>query len=186
MNTLQYIPRLQERYKATIIPYMKERFRHKNSLECPRIEKVVINMGCGQGSQDIKILESVAGNLALIAGQKPVITRAKKAIANFKIKEGMPIGCKVTLRRKIMYEFLDRLINVALPRIRDFRGVSLNSFDGAGNFSFGVNEQLIFTEIDYDKVQKVQGMDINIVIKNSHSKEESIELLKQFGFPFRQ
>lgn len=186
MKTAQYVPRLQERYKNDILLYMKGRFNYKNDLECPKIEKVVINMGCGQGTQDIKILESVAGNLALITGQKPVITRAKKAIANFKIKEGMPIGCKVTLRRKIMYEFLDRLINVALPRVRDFRGLSSSSLDEAGNFSFGVNEQLIFTEIDYDKVQKIQGMDITIIIKNSKSKEESIELLKQFGFPFRQ
>jgi large subunit ribosomal protein L5 len=182
----KYIPRLQERYRNEIIPYMKKVFKYKNLLACPRVEKVVINMGCGQGAEDIKILESAADNLAFITGQRPVITRAKKAIANFKIREGVPVGCKVTLRKKIMYEFLDRLISISLPRIRDFRGLSTNSFDQGGNFSFGVSEQLIFPEIDYDKVQKVQGMDIIINIENSKSKEESLELLKQFGFPFRQ
>ncbi len=185
-DTVLNTPRLLEHYKQSIVPSLKEKFSYKNSLECPKIEKIVLNIGCGEGASDIKILESLASNLALITGQKAVITKAKKAIANFKIRKNMPIGCKVTLRRRIMYEFLDRLISVALPRIKDFRGLSRSSFDKDGNFAFGLTEQLIFPEIDIDKVQKIQGMDVIIRIKNSKSKEQSIELLKQFGFPFRQ
>ena len=157
----------------------------KNRLEVPRLEKIVVNMGVGEALQDIKILEKAMEELSLITGQKPILRRAKKAIANFKIKQGQPIGCKVTLRRTIMYEFLDRLISIALPRIRDFRGISSDSFDEAGNYTLGITEQSIFPEIDYDKVSRMQGMDITLVIKNVKSKEQARELLKLFGMPFR-
>jgi len=177
-------PRLLEKYKNEIVPQLMKKFGFKNIMQVPRLEKIVVNMGVGEAITDIKILEKAMEELSLITGQKPIICRAKKAIANFKIKKGNPIGCKVTLRRDRMYEFLDRLINVALPRIRDFRGVSLHAFDGKGNFSLGINEQTIFPEIDYDKVTRIQGMNINIVIKNSKSKEHSIELLRLFGIPF--
>lgn len=179
------IPRLLDRYRNQIVPKMVESFGYKNKMQVPKITKICINMGVGVGSTDIKILESVADNLALIVGQRGVITRAKKAIANFKIKQGMPIGCKVTLRGSRMYEFLDRLVNIAVPRIKDFRGIPATSFDGRGNFSFGVTEQLIFSEIDYDKVTKTQGMDITIVT-TAKNNEEAHELLKLFGVPFRQ
>lgn len=166
---------------------MMNRFRYKNKLQVPRVTKIVINMGVGIGGHDIKILEAAANDLALITGQKPLITRAKKAIANFKIRKDLPIGCKVTLRGAMMYEFLDKLINVALPRIRDFRGISTDSFDQQGNFALGVSEQLIFPEIEYDKVQKVQGMDIiiNIRTDSKDPKTASYELLKAFGMPFK-
>ena len=177
-------PRLLEKYKNEIVPQLMKKFGFKNIMQVPRLEKIVVNMGVGEAITDIKILEKAMEELSLITGQKPIICRAKKAIANFKIKKGNPIGCKVTLRRDRMYEFLDRLINIALPRIRDFRGVSLYAFDGKGNFSLGINEQTIFPEIDYDKVTRIQGMNINIVIKNSKSKEHSIELLRLFGIPF--
>jgi len=176
--------RLWERYKKEIIPEMMKKFGLKNIMQVPRIEKVVLNMGVGEAITDIKILEKAMEELALIAGQKPVICRSKKAIANFKIKKGNPIGCKVTLRKDRMYEFLDRFINVALPRLRDFRGVSNDAFDEKGSFSLGLNEQTIFPEIEYDKVTRIQGLNINIVIKNSKSKEQSRELLKLFGLPF--
>ncbi len=157
----------------------------KNRLEVPRLEKIVVNMGVGEALQDIKILEKAMEELSLITGQKPILRRAKKAIANFKIKQGQPIGCKVTLRRTIMYEFLDRLISIALPRIRDFRGISPDSFDEGGNYTLGITEQSIFPDIDYDKVSRMQGMDITLVIKNVKSKEQARELLKLFGMPFR-
>jgi len=176
--------RLWERYKKEIIPEMMKKFGLKNIMQVPRIEKVVLNMGVGEAITDIKILDKAMEELALIAGQKPVICRSKKAIANFKIKKGNPIGCKVTLRKDRMYEFLDRFINVALPRLRDFRGVSNDAFDEKGSFSLGLNEQTIFPEIEYDKVTRIQGLNINIVIKNSKSKEQSRELLKLFGLPF--
>lgn len=179
------VPRLLEKYRKEIVPHLLEKFSLKNKLEAPRLEKIVINMGVGEAQPDIKILEKAMEELALIAGQRPIIRRAKKAIANFKIKKGNPIGCTVTLRRTIMYEFLDRFISVALPRIRDFRGVSPESFDEKGNFSLGLTEQTIFPEIDYDKISRVQGMDINLVIKNSKSKEQSRELLALFGMPFQ-
>ncbi|MCM8783030.1 MAG: 50S ribosomal protein L5 [Candidatus Omnitrophica bacterium] len=178
--------RLWERYKKEIVPELMKKFGFKNVMEVPRLEKIVLNMGVGEAITDIKILEKAMEELALITGQRPVICRAKKAIANFKIKKGNPIGCKVTLRRERMYEFLDRLINVALPRIRDFRGVSPNAFDERYNFSLGLNEQTIFPEIDYDKVTRIQGMNINIVIKNSKSKQHSQELLSLFGIPFQE
>ncbi|MFH1854284.1 MAG: 50S ribosomal protein L5 [Candidatus Omnitrophota bacterium] len=176
-------PRLLEKYKKEIVPEVSKKFEYKNSLQAPHLEKVVLNMGVGSGSQDIKILEQVMADLALISGQKPAITRARKSIANFKIRKGVPVGCKVTLRGHRMYEFLDRLINVALPRIRDFRGVSPNSFDKKGNYALGLKEQSIFPEIDVDKISKVQGMDVIVNIR-SGSREESYELLKMLGMPF--
>lgn len=158
-------PRLLQRYREEIILRMQEKFNLKNKLEVPRLEKIVVNMGVGEALQDIKTLEKSMDELAAITGQRPIMRRSKKAISNFKIKEGNPIGCKVTLRKAIMYEFLDKLLNVALPRIRDFRGVSLDAFDQAGNYTLGINEQVIFPEIEYDKISRPQGMDITIVIK---------------------
>ncbi|MFZ5800140.1 MAG: 50S ribosomal protein L5 [Candidatus Omnitrophota bacterium] len=177
------LPRLQEKYYKEIIPAMKQKFGFKNDLRVPRLKKIVVNMGIGEAIADIKILEKAAEELATITGQKPVIRRAKKAIANFKIKQGMPIGIKVTLRRRIMYEFLDRLVNVAMPRIRDFSGVSKNAFDTAGNYNLGVNEQGIFPELEVDRITRPQGMNISFVVE-SRSKEESLELLRLFGMPF--
>jgi len=179
------VPRLLEVYRKQVVPQMTERFNYKNRLQLPRLIKIVINMGVGQGAQDIKILEAAANDLATITGQKPIITRAKKAIANFKIKKGSPIGCKVTLRGAMMYEFFDRLINVALPRIKDFRGISPDAFDQNGNYALGISEQTIFPEIEYDKVQRVQGMDI-IIVTNAKSAEEARELLRFMGMPFRK
>jgi len=178
-------PRLLEKYRTEIIPQMQQKFSIKNKFAVPRLEKIVVNIGVGEAITDIKILEKCMEELAVITGQKPVMRRAKKAIANFKIRKGLPIGCKVTLRRKIMYEFLDRLVNVALPRVRDFRGVSCDSFDQAGNYSLGLNDQMIFPEIEYDRISRVQGMDITLVIKNVKSKEHAQELLKLFGMPFK-
>ena len=179
-------PRLLEKYRSEIIPEMMKTFSLKNKLAVPRVEKIVVNMGVGEGVQDIKIVEKSMEELGLITGQKPILRRAKKAIANFKIKEGAPIGCKVTLRRAMMYEFMDRLINIAMPRIRDFRGISTDSFDEAGNYTLGFTEQNVFPEIDYDKITRSQGMDITFVIKNAHSKEKARELLRLFGMPFKE
>ncbi|MFA5411052.1 MAG: 50S ribosomal protein L5 [Candidatus Omnitrophota bacterium] len=179
-------PRLLEKYRKEIIPQMMAAFALKNKLAVPRLEKIVINMGVGEGVLDIKLLEKSMDELGLITGQKPVLRRAKKAIANFKIKEGHPIGCKVTLRRAVMYEFMDRLINIAMPRIRDFRGVKADSFDQAGNYTLGLTEQNIFPEIDYDKITRSQGMDITFVIKNAGKIDEARELLKLFGMPFKE
>ncbi|KPK39727.1 MAG: 50S ribosomal protein L5 [Omnitrophica WOR_2 bacterium SM23_29] len=179
------VPRLLEKYRKQVVPQMMERFNYKNRFQLPQLIKIVINMGVGQGAQDIKVLEAAANDLATITGQKPIITRAKKAIANFKIKKGSPIGCKVTLRGAMMYEFFDRLINVALPRIRDFRGISPDAFDQSGNYALGIFEQAIFPEIEYDKVQRVQGMDI-IIVTNAKSAEEARELLRFMGMPFRK
>ncbi|MFH1245747.1 MAG: 50S ribosomal protein L5 [Candidatus Omnitrophota bacterium] len=178
------IPRLLEKYRKEIIPELKQRLKLKNNLQVPQLKKIVINMGVGIGAHDIKILEQASSELALITGQRPLITKARKAISNFKIRENSPIGCKVTLRGARMYEFLDRLVNVALPRIRDFRGVSTSAFDQTGNYTLGLTEQTIFPEVDMDKVQKVQGMDITFVI-NGSNKTLTMELLKAFGFPFR-
>lgn len=180
-----FTTRLLERYRKDVIPQLMTKFNYKNKLQVPRLVKVVINMGVGQGAQDIKILEAAVGDLTTITGQRPVITRAKKAIANFKIKKNSPIGCKVTLRGAMMYEFFDRLVNVALPRIKDFRGVAADSFDGNGNYALGLAEQTIFPEIEYDKVQKAQGMDI-IVVTSARSDEEARELLRLLGMPFRK
>ncbi|MCX5702375.1 MAG: 50S ribosomal protein L5 [Candidatus Omnitrophica bacterium] len=179
------VPRLLEKYRNEITGQMMEKFNLPNKFAVPRIEKVVVNMGVSEGLQDIKILEKAIDELGSITGQRPILRRAKKAIANFKIRQGSPVGCKVTLRRKIMYEFIDRLINVALPRTRDFRGVPLDSFDQAGNYTLGIAEQSIFPEIDFDRISRPQGMDITFVIKNSKSKEHSRELLRLFGMPFQ-
>lgn len=179
------IPRMQEKYRNEIVPKMMESFKLKNKMAVPRVDKIVVNMGIGEGLQDIKILEKSMEELGVITGQKPIMRRAKKAIANFKIKEGSPIGAKVTLRRAIMFEFMDRLINIALPRIRDFRGVLDTSFDKTGNYTLGLSEQGIFPEIEYDRITRAQGMDITFVIKNSKTRDQSRELLKLFGMPFK-
>lgn len=178
-------PRLLTAYRNTIVPEMMKIFNYKNGLQVPKLQKIVINVGLGEATQDIKMLEAAQHELAAITGQKPVTTRAKKAIANFKIRRGSAIGCKVTLRRVMMYEFLDRLISVAIPRIRDFRGLPSDSFDRGGNYSFGLNEQVIFPEVDVDKIMKAHGMDITIVT-NAKKKEEAFELLKLFGMPFKK
>ena len=176
-------PRLLERYRSEIVPEMMKIFGYKNKMQVPKLEKIVLNVGMGEAAQDIKFLESAQSELAMITGQKPVVTKAKKAIANFKIRRGLPIGCKVTLRRMRMYEFLDRMISVAIPRIRDFRGLKTESFDEGGNYSFGLNEQLIFPEVDVDKVTKIHGMDITIATTAKNDKE-AFELLRLFGMPF--
>jgi len=179
------LARLKEMYLKEIVPAMTKKFGYKNVMEVPKIEKIVINMGVGEAKDNAKLLESAAKDLEIISGQKPVITKAKKSIANFKIREGMSIGCKVTLRGERMYEFADRLINLALPRVRDFRGVNPNAFDGRGNYALGIREQLIFPEIDFDKVDKVRGMDI-IFVTTAKTDEEARELLTLFGMPFRK
>lgn len=179
------VPRLLEKYTNEIISQMMQAFSLKNRFAVPKLEKIVINMGVGEALTDIKILEKSMDELSLIAGQKPILRRSKKAISNFKIKKGNPIGCKVTLRRAMMYEFMDRLVNLALPRIRDFRGTSPDSFDKEGNYTLGINDQSIFPEIDYDKLTRMQGMDITFVIKNAKSREQARELLRLFGMPFR-
>ena len=179
-------PALQELYHKQIVPQMIKKFHYKNTLQAPQLEKIVVNMGVGKGAEDIKIVESAANELTTITGQRAVITRAKKAISNFKIRENSPVGCRVTLRRRIMYEFFEKLVRVALPRVHDFRGISPRGFDDSGNFSFGIQEQNIFPEIESDKITRSQGMDVTLVIKNSSSREESYELLTLFGVPFRQ
>ncbi|RKY36465.1 MAG: 50S ribosomal protein L5 [Candidatus Omnitrophota bacterium] len=178
------IPKLLEEYRNNIVPELMGKFNYKNKMQVPSLKKIILNMGIGKAHEDIKILESAMAELAMITGQKPVMTRAKKAIANFKIREGMPVGCKVTLRRARMYDFFYRLVNVALPRIKDFRGVSVSSFDSQGNYAFGLTEQNIFPEIDIDKVKRIQGMDI-IVVTTAKNKVEARELLKCLGVPFK-
>ncbi|MBN8839928.1 MAG: 50S ribosomal protein L5 [Sphingomonadales bacterium] len=180
-----YTARLKKLYDDTIAKAMTEKFGYKNALEIPRIDKIVINMGVGEATQDKKRVEQAASEMELIAGQKPVITKAKKSIAQFKLREGMPIGVKVTLRRERMYEFLDRFITIALPRVRDFRGLNPKSFDGRGNYACGLKEQIVFPEINYDRIDKVRGMDI-IVATTAKTDEEARELLRLFGFPFPQ
>jgi large subunit ribosomal protein L5 len=181
----KYTPRLRRDYDERIVQAMTEKFGYKNRLEVPRVEKIVINMGVGEATQDKKKVETAASEMELIAGQKPVITKAKKSIAQFKLREGMPIGVKVTLRRERMYEFLDRLVTVALPRVRDFRGLNPKSFDGRGNYAMGLKEQIVFPEINYDRIEKVRGMDI-IVTTTAKTDEEARELLRLFNFPFPQ
>lgn len=176
--------RLKKKYEQEIVPALVERFQYKNVYQAPRIDKVVINMGLGVGKDNPKILDAAAADLAAITGQRPVITKARMSVASFKLREGMSIGCKVTLRGIRMYDFLDRLFNVALPRVRDFRGISPRSFDGRGNFTLGVKEQLIFPEIDYSKVEKILGMDI-VIVTTAVSDEEARELLTLMGMPFR-
>ncbi len=180
-----YKPRMKGIYDDTIVKTMVEKFGYKNTLEIPRIEKIVLNMGVGEATQDKKRVEQAASEMELIAGQKPVITKAKKSIAQFKLREGMPIGVKVTLRRERMYEFLDRFITIALPRVRDFRGLNPKSFDGRGNYACGIKEQIVFPEINYDRIDKVRGMDV-IVTTTAKTDDEARELLRLFGFPFPQ
>ncbi|MCJ7421724.1 50S ribosomal protein L5 [Sphingomicrobium astaxanthinifaciens] len=179
----KYTPRLKKDYDERIVKAMTEKFGYKNHMEVPKLDKVVINMGVGEATQDKKKLQAAAAEMEAIAGQKPVITKAKKSIAQFKLREGMPIGAKVTLRRERMYEFVDRLVTIALPRVRDFRGLNPKSFDGRGNYAMGLKEQIVFPEISYDNVDKVRGMDI-IVTTTAKTDEEARELLRLFNFPF--
>ncbi|WP_447723952.1 50S ribosomal protein L5 [Sphingomonas koreensis] len=178
-----YTPRMRKLYDETIAKAMTEKFGYKNVMEVPTISKIVLNMGVGEATQDKKKVEQAASEMELIAGQKPVVTKAKKSIAQFKLREGMAIGCKVTLRRERMYEFLDRFITIALPRVRDFRGLNDKSFDGRGNYACGIKEQIVFPEINYDRIDKVRGMDV-IVTTTAKTDEEARELLRLFGFPF--
>ena len=175
--------RLKDQYQNEIVDAMIKKFGYKNIMEVPKLDKVVINMGVGEAKDNAKLLESAIADMEKIAGQKAVVTRAKNSVANFKLREGMPIGCKVTLRGEKMYEFVDRLINLALPRVRDFRGVNPNAFDGRGNYALGIKEQLIFPEIEYDKIDKVRGMDV-IFVTTAKTDEEARELLTQFNMPF--
>lgn len=177
--------RLRDKYTKEIAPALQQKFGYKNVMQIPKLEKVVINMGVGEAIQNSKAIDSAVGDLMKISGQKPIVTRAKKSIAAFKLREGMPIGTKVTLRGARMYEFVDRLMNVALPRVRDFRGVSAKSFDGRGNYTLGIKEQLIFPEIEYDKIDKLRGMDI-VFVTDAKTDEEARELLGMLGMPFRQ
>ena len=178
------MPRLKEKYFTEIRPALQERFKYKNSNEVPRLVKVVVNMGVGEGKENPKLLDAAVNDLMQITGQRPVITRARKSVASFKLREGMAIGCKVTLRGVRMYDFVDKLFNIALPRVRDFRGISPRSFDGRGNFTIGLREQLIFPEIEYSKVEKIFGMDI-VIVTTAKTDEEAKELLTLMGLPFR-
>ncbi|WIV13162.1 50S ribosomal protein L5 [Proteiniborus sp. MB09-C3] len=177
--------RLRDKYTNEVIPALMEKFKYNNIMEVPKLEKIVLNMGLGEARDNPKLLESAVEELGIISGQKPIITRAKKSVANFKVREGMPVGSKVTLRGEKMYEFLDKLMNIALPRVRDFRGVSATSFDGRGNYALGIKEQLIFPEIEYDKVDSIKGLDI-IVVTTAKTDEEAKEFLALMGMPFRK
>ncbi|MEE0831385.1 MAG: 50S ribosomal protein L5 [Longicatena sp.] len=177
--------RLNQKYKDVVVPNLMKQFNYTSVMEVPRVEKIVINMGIGEAIANPKVLDEAVAELAQITGQAPVVTKAKKSIANFKLREGMPIGCKVTLRKEKMYEFLDKLMNISLPRVRDFRGVSTTSFDGRGNYTLGVKEQLIFPEINYDKVNKVRGMDI-VIVTTANTNEEAKALLSELGMPFKK
>jgi len=179
------VSRLKDMYLNEIVDKMMAKFEYSNKMQAPKLDKIVINMGVGEAKENSKVLDSAMSDLEIISGQKPVTTKAKNSVANFKIREGMPIGCKVTLRGEKMYDFADRLINLALPRVRDFRGVNPNAFDGRGNYALGIKEQLIFPEIEYDKVDKVRGMDI-IFVTTANTDEEARELLTQFGMPFKK
>lgn len=176
--------RLQDRYKAEIVPRLKEKFGYRNVMQVPRLSKVVVNMGLGDAIENVKVIETAAAEIAIITGQKPVVTKARKSIANFKLREGVPIGVMVTLRRDQMYHFLDKLIAIALPRVRDFRGVSPRGFDGRGNYTIGIKEQIMFPEVNYDKIDKIRGMNITIVT-TARTDEEGLELLRLMGIPFR-
>ncbi len=180
-----YIPRLKKKYKEEIINNMIKEFGYKNIMQVPKLEKIVLNMGIGEAIENKKFLETALEEMMLISGQKPIKTKAKKSVAAFKVRKGMEIGCKVTLRGDRMYEFLDRFINIALPRVRDFRGVSKDSFDGKGNFAVGIKEQIIFPEIDYDKVEKIHGMDV-VICTTAKTDEEARKLLEEFGMPYRR
>ena len=177
--------RLKEMYQNEMVDAMIKKFGYKNIMEVPKLDKIVVNMGVGEAKENAKLLDSAVKDMEIITGQKAIVTKAKKSVANFKIREGMPIGCKTTLRGDKMYEFADRLINLALPRVRDFRGVNPNAFDGRGNYAMGIKEQLIFPEIEYDKVDKVRGMDV-IFVTTAQTDEEARELLAQFGMPFKK
>ncbi len=179
------MPRLKDKYRSEVVPALMKRFGYGNVMQAPRVSKVVVNMGVGQATQDAKLLDAAVNDMMLITGQKPAITRAKKSISNFKLREGNRIGCRVTLRGAMMYEFLDRLFNVVLPRVRDFGGIPVDSFDGRGNFAMGLKEQLVFPEIDYDKVDRVRGMNI-VIATTAKTDEEGRELLKAMGLPFRE
>ncbi len=180
-----YRPRLEILYREKVVPELMKEFGYKNPMQVPRLEKIVVNMGVGEASRDQKLLEGLRDNLARITGQRPVITRARKSISNFKLRVGMPVGCCVTLRRRRMYDFLDRLMTIAIPRIRDFRGLSPRSFDGHGNFAMGLQEQLVFPEVSYDRVPQVQGTDI-IIMTSAKTDEEAAALLRRLGMPFRR
>jgi large subunit ribosomal protein L5 len=176
--------RLQDRYKAEIVPRLKEKFGYRNVMEVPKLSKVVVNMGLGDAIENVKVIETAAAEIGIITGQKPVVTKARKSIANFKLREGVPIGVMVTLRRDQMYHFLDKLIAIALPRVRDFKGVSPRGFDGRGNYTIGIKEQIMFPEVNYDKIDKIRGMNITIVT-TARTDEEGLELLRLMGIPFR-
>ena len=177
--------RLQTYYKETVVPELKKQFNYENIMEVPKITKITLNMGVGEAVGDKKVMERAVGDMTAIAGQKPIVTNARRSVASFKIRDGWPVGCKVTLRRERMYEFLDRLVNIAIPRIRDFRGLNRKSFDGRGNFSMGVKEQIMFPEIDFDKIDAIRGMDITITT-TAKTDDEARALLKAFNFPFRE
>ena len=176
--------RLKDYYKSEVVPAMMKQFGYSNTMQVPRLEKIIVNMGLGEAIQNVKILESASAEIGALTGQKPVITKARKSIATFKLRKGMSIGCMVTLRKERMYEFFDRLVNVALPRIRDFRGIPPSSFDGRGNFAMGIKEQFIFPEIDYDKIDKVKGMNV-VIVTTARTDEEARHLLRLMGMPFR-
>ena len=177
--------RLQDYYTSTVVPQLTEKFSYSNIMEVPRLTKITLNMGVGEAVSDKKVMDRAVGDMTAIAGQKPIVTYARKSVASFKIRDGWPVGCKVTLRRERMYEFLDRLVNVAIPRVRDFRGLNRRSFDGKGNFSMGVKEQIMFPEIDYDQIDVIRGMDITITT-TAKTDEEAMALLQAFNFPFRE
>ena len=180
------IPRLKEKYKATILPEMREKYQYANVMQVPKLAKIVVNVGVGEAISEPRLLESAMIELAAITGQQPNFRRAKKSVSNFKLREGQKIGCAVTLRGSMMYEFMDRLFNMAMPRVRDFRGLPVKSFDGNGNYTLGLRDQTIFPELDIDKVDRVRGMNITFVIENSNTQEESFDLLQKFGLPFQQ
>jgi large subunit ribosomal protein L5 len=177
--------RLQNYYKETVVPQLLEKFKYSNVMEVPKVTKITLNMGVGEAVGDKKVMDRAVGDMTAIAGQKPVVNLARKSVASFKIRDGWPVGCKVTLRREKMYEFLDRLVNVAIPRIRDFRGLNRKSFDGRGNYSMGVKEQIMFPEIDYDQIDVIRGLDITITT-NAKNDEEALALLQAFNFPFKE
>ena len=182
---MKYVPNYKKKYSEEIVPTLMKEFGYKSVMQAPRLEKIVINQGVGSSIQDKKILEFSVNEIATITGQKPIVTKAKKSVANFKLREGMPIGVKVTLRQDKMWEFIDRLFNIALPRVRDFRGISADSFDGRGNYALGIKEQLIFPEIEYDKIDKIRGLDI-VIVTTAKTDEEARELLSLMGAPFRR
>lgn len=179
------MPNLKAKYREEVAPALMQKFNYKSTMQIPRIEKIVVNVGCGEARDNAKVLDAVVRDLGVITGQKAIVTKAKKSVANFKVREGMPIGAKVTLRQDKMWEFLDRLFNVALPRVRDFRGISADSFDGRGNYALGIREQLLFPEIEYDKVDKIRGMEM-IFVTTAKTDEEARELLRLLGMPFAQ